>query len=134
MVDTVAVSRLVSWSFDPTITVAAPLRQRVRALLVDWGMQTDGVDDAVLVIEELTANVIDHARTRFEVVVQVVGDALYVGVRDRSATVPRVQPRDPRAIRGRGLQLVAALAQRWGCDPHPDGKTVWAQLRYSARP
>ena len=134
MIDTVAVSRLVSWSFDPVITVVGPLRHRVRALLVDWGVPAEGVDDAVLVIEELAANVIDHARTRFEVEVQVVGDALHVGVRDRSTTVPRIQPRDPRAIRGRGLQLVAALAQRWGCDPHPDGKTVWAQLRYDALP
>ena len=128
MVDT-ATSRLASWSFDPVATVVAPLRRRVRALLTGWGVRAEGVDDALLVVEELVANVIDHACTRFEVVVRVVGDALYVGVRDHSTREPRLQPRDPRAVRGRGLQLVTALAQRWGCDRHPDGKTVWAQLQ-----
>ncbi len=129
MADTATASRLASWSFDPVATVVAPLRHHVRALLTDWGVPADGVDDALLVVEELVANVIDHARTRFEVVVQVAGDALYVGVRDHSTREPRLQPRDPQAVRGRGLQLVTALAQRWGCDRHPDGKTVWAQLR-----
>jgi anti-sigma regulatory factor (Ser/Thr protein kinase) len=36
---------------------------------------------------------------------------------------------------GRGLLLVAALADRWGCDPRTDsgpGKTVWAQLTLAA--
>ncbi|MEO3751821.1 ATP-binding protein [Streptomyces sp. B6B3] len=33
------------------------------------------------------------------------------------------------AERGRGLLLVAALADRWGTRPcPPDGKTVWAEL------
>jgi anti-sigma regulatory factor (Ser/Thr protein kinase) len=129
MADTATASRLASWSFDPVATVVAPLRHHVRALLTGWGVPADGVDDALLVVEELVANVIDHARTRFEVVVRVTGDALYVGVRDHSTREPRLQPRDPQAVRGRGLQLVTALAQRWGCDRHPDGKTVWAQLR-----
>ena len=129
MVDTATASRRASWSFDPVATVVAPLRHHVRALLTGWGVPAEGVDDALLVVEELVANVIDHARTRFEIVVQVAGDALYVGVRDHSTREPRVQPRDPHAVRGRGLQLVTALAQRWGCDRHPDGKTVWAQLQ-----
>lgn len=129
MVDTAAASQLASWTFDPVATVVAPLRRRVRALLTGWGVGADGVDDALLVVEELVANVIDHACTRFEVVVRVVGDALYVGVRDHSTREPRIQPCDPHAVRGRGLQLVSALAQRWGCDHHPDGKTVWAQLQ-----
>ena len=127
--DDTATSRLASWSFDPVATVVAPLRRRVRALLTGWGVRAEGVDDALLVVEELVANVIDQACRRFEVVVRVVGDALYVGVRDHSMREPRIQPRDPRAVRGRGLQLVTALAQRWGCDRHPDGKTVWAQLQ-----
>jgi hypothetical protein len=27
------------------------------------------------------------------------------------------------------LHLVAALAQTWCVDKHPDGKTIWANLR-----
>jgi hypothetical protein len=29
---------------------------------------------------------------------------------------------------GRGLQLVAALAHRWGFRPSEDGKVVWVEL------
>ena len=32
------------------------------------------------------------------------------------------------AVRGRGLQLIAKLSRQWGCDRHPDGKTVWVDL------
>ena len=35
----------------------------------------------------------------------------------------------PDGESGRGLLLVAALADRWGTEPHhPVGKTVWAEL------
>lgn len=129
MVDTMATPRRVSSSHEPVATVAAPIRRRLRALLAGWDVRPDSVDDALLVVEELVANVLDHAGTRFELLVRMTGDVLHVSVRDRSARAPHVQPHDPHAARGRGLQLVASLSQRWGCEPHGDGKTVWAELR-----
>ena len=49
-------------------------------------------------------------------------------MRDGSARSPHIQPFDPHAARGRGLQLVTNLSRRWGCQHHPEGKTVWADL------
>ncbi len=91
-------------------------------------MRADTVDDVLLVLEELVANVLDHARTAFRVVVRLAGDAVHVAVRDHSTRSPRVRPCDPHTVRGCGLQLVATLARSWGCEHHADGKTVWAEL------
>ncbi|WP_189327549.1 ATP-binding protein, partial [Streptomyces flaveus] len=39
---------------------------------------------------------------------------------------PEPQPDDES---GRGLLLIAALADRWGTEPYaPSGKTVWAEV------
>lgn len=50
-----------------------------------------------------------------------------VAVRDGSTVTPeppRVFSTDPHAARG--LQLVEAMATRWGSLPTHDGKVVWA--------
>ena len=129
MVDTVAVPRRASSSHEPAAAVAAPIRRRLRVLLAGWDVGADTVDDALMVVEELVANVLDHARTRFERVVRMTGDVLHIAVSDCSGRAPHIQPHDPHAARGRGLQLVATLSERWGCDHHGDGKTVWAELQ-----
>ena len=128
MVDTATASREVSSVHQAVAAVGGHVRRRVRALLTTWGVRPETIDDALLVVEELVANVVDHARTAFRLVVRLAGNTLHLAVRDGSVATPRVQPFDPHAARGRGLQMVAALSQRWGCDEHADGKTVWAEL------
>jgi anti-sigma regulatory factor (Ser/Thr protein kinase) len=113
---------------EPVATVCRQIRRSLRTLLTGWGVAADAVDDALLVVEELVANVIDHARTRFQLAVRLTGRVLHVAVRDGGAGLPHVHPFDPNALRGRGLQVIAALAQRWGCDPDEHGKTVWVDL------
>ena len=49
----------------------------------------------------------------------------------RSSVAPGLPvPAEPGAtdVHGRGLQIIAALADEWGCQPAPLGKTVWARL------
>ena len=123
MVDTVATPRSMSSSHEPVAPVASQIRRRVRTLLAGWDVRDESIEDA------LVANVLDHARTRFRLVVRMTGEVLHIAVRDRSPREPHIQPFDPHAARGRGLQLVASLSQHWGCEHHRDGKTVWAELR-----
>jgi two-component sensor histidine kinase len=113
---------------EPVATVAGQIRRRLRTLLAGWEVSADTVDDALLVVEELVANVLDHARTRFELIVRLSGSVLHLAVHDGSPGRPQIRPFDAHASRGRGLQLVATLAARWGCDPDGAGKTVWAEL------
>jgi len=128
MVDTACPPRSMTSMHEPVATVAGQIRRRLRTLLTAWGVTAEIVDDALLVVEELVANVLDHARTRFELIVRLSGSVLHLGVHDGSPGTPLVRPFDPHADRGRGLQLVSTLAARWGCDMDGGGKTVWAEL------
>ena len=128
MVDTACPPRSMTSTHEPVATVAGQIRRRLRTLLTAWGVTAEIVDDALLVVEELVANVLDHARTRFELIVRLTGSVLHLAVHDDSPGTPQVRPFDPHADRGRGLQLVSTLAVRWGCDPDAAGKTVWAEL------
>ena len=113
---------------EPAATAGRQIRHMLRALLTGWGLAADAVEDALLVVEELVANVVDHARTPFQLAVQLSGHVLRVAVRDRAGGLPELRPFDPEAPRGRGLQVVTTLAVRWGCDRHEQGKTVWVDL------
>ena len=128
MNDTVASPLVASTVHEPAPTTATQIRRRVRTLLTGWGLTVERTDDALLVLEELVANVLDHARTQFRLVVRLSGDVLHIAVHDSSPRSPHLQPIDPHAVRGRGLQLVEALTLRWGYAQQDDGKTVWADL------
>ncbi|MEV4583346.1 ATP-binding protein [Nonomuraea jabiensis] len=48
-------------------------------------------------------------------------------VADGSQTTPRIRRAAETDEGGRGLQLVAALSQRWGTRFTADGKCIWAE-------
>jgi hypothetical protein len=56
-------------------------------------------------------------------------DRLRVEVDDAGArTAPQPAAHDLEALGGRGLELVDALASRWGTLGGPDGRVVWFEL------
>src|SRR5689334_21632189 len=112
---------------DPTAPRQA--RALLQAAARDWEVEEDLYQDAAIVVTELVANAVDHARTPSTLTVGWDERGLCVAVRDAHAgPVPRALPVDPTAPRGRGLQMIAALATTWGVTTHVDGKTVWAVL------
>ena len=126
----------MSSSHEPSAQVVGRIRRSLRELLVGWAVDADTIDDTLLVVEELVANVVAHARTRFRLTVALTGPLLRVAVRDGSERLPELRPLDPRSPRGRGLQLIKSLTLRWGYELHTAasdqwhgrGKTVWAEL------
>jgi len=118
--------------FEPVVAVTPGIRRRVRGLLVLWKVGDELIEDTLLVVEELIANVIDHARTPFRLSVQCRRSEVQIRVRDGSTRLPRAGSLEPAAIRGRGLRLVQALSQRWGWENEENGKTVWATLAVPA--
>jgi hypothetical protein len=90
---------------------------------------TELADDAALVITELAANAIVHARTGFTLALWAHRDVLRISVRDGS---PLPRPEDGLALPPaplHGLGAVDALAKRWGVEPlGTAGKTVWVDL------
>jgi anti-anti-sigma regulatory factor len=90
----------------------------------------DVIDDAVIVVTELVANAVRHACGDIRLSVVLSDYFLHLSVRDGSAEPPRLARPDPDSGEGgRGLRLVDAFADGWGCIPIPPGKIVWATLR-----
>ncbi|MFF4478071.1 SpoIIE family protein phosphatase [Streptomyces melanosporofaciens] len=113
------------------------------------------IDDAVLLVSELVTNAVLHAGTRVEVVCRMQpGDATAdeddtIGQPDE-LSLPADAPRRPGIVvevadlhpastvyggpetqrrgRGRGLQLIGALAESWGVTYHRTRKAVWFRL------
>jgi hypothetical protein len=119
--------RQAEWDGEPSAEVAQRVRRQLQGVLVEWRMGDDVVDDALLVVAELLANVVVHARTPFRLSVRLQGPLLHVAVADGRVGVP---PRSTNPTAGRvgGLRLVTAVAFRWGWREHQAGKTVWAEL------
>jgi PAS domain S-box-containing protein len=103
-------------------------RHRVAEHLRSVGLGEDVVDDAVLVTSELITNALLHAAPPLEL--RVTGDEqeVRIEVHDRTSYVPRKQRPTADDEHGRGLQIVAALADRWGTRPTDSGKAVWCVL------
>jgi hypothetical protein len=82
------------------------------------------VRDAWLVMSELVANAVEHARTEFVITVSTRGDSgLHLAVRDGATGLPYL-----RETKGRGLWRVHAAAAAWGAMPTRGGKVVWATV------
>jgi anti-sigma regulatory factor (Ser/Thr protein kinase)/anti-anti-sigma regulatory factor len=116
----------------PTPAAAGIVRDFVRHLLHHWRIglpDSELVDRAVLLADELVTNAIVHARTEFRLRVALSGDRLRLAVRDDSPRQPRLTPLSPEAETGRGLRLVEQTAKAWGVHQHAEGgKTVWCTL------
>jgi GAF domain-containing protein/anti-sigma regulatory factor (Ser/Thr protein kinase) len=114
----------------PDLAAAGHARRFVRTTLAGWGLQ-DVADEAELPLSELVTNAVMHTRTEVSLVLRldVDGDALRIEVHDTSSDLPSRRSRDMEAGTGRGLELVEAIAHRWGVQPTDSGKAVWFELR-----
>ncbi|MGW0394510.1 ATP-binding protein [Streptomyces sp. NPDC003042] len=111
---------------------ARAARQLAAAQLADWGLP---FHDAAHVVAELANNAVTHGRVpgrRFQLRITAAGATLRIEVSDtrRECAPPSTaELPDPDAESGRGLVLVATLADRWGTSLGPVPlKTVWAEL------
>ncbi|MEW2348841.1 ATP-binding protein [Streptomyces sp. NPDC006684] len=109
---------------------AAPARRLVRLALAVWGLDALA-DAATLVVSELVANAVTHARgeTIRVVVARLDGRSAEIAVSDSSRARPVLRPAEPEALGGRGLLLVETYATKWGTESKPWGKRVWAEVR-----
>ena len=103
-------------------------RQAIRELLARSGRNDLGADAAVLV-SELVTNAVLHAGGPITVSAAYVDSILRVEVHDTdSHPLPTLRKPSASDKTGRGLHLVALLADRWAIVPTPAGKTIWFEL------
>ncbi len=113
--------------YAPVAQSCPAVRKDLRAFLSAYRLDDEFVHNLVLVVNELAANAVDHARTTFSVSVVVTADTLRVEVADGSTQRPRLRPRHSSA-RGHGLRIVDALVTAWSVTRTAGGKTVRADL------
>jgi anti-sigma regulatory factor (Ser/Thr protein kinase) len=127
-VDTVTFSRAYPGRTDQ----AAQVRADLRALL-------DGcpvTDEVILCASELAANAVVHSHSgyldaTFTIRAEIHhGNYAWVEVEDGGGTWTELAY-DP--TRGRGLDIVRAVAADWGIDGDHRGRVIWARINWPER-
>ncbi|MBL3667501.1 ATP-binding protein [Streptomyces sp. M2CJ-2] len=105
-------------------------RRQVRKALANRGVTDQLADSVTLLANELVTNAVTHCRTscaQVEVKLSLHEAQLMLEVSDPDRDrLPRLHDSAPDEEGGRGLVLVAALADEWGCWQGPYTKCVWA--------
>ncbi len=94
-------------------------------------MPEDVLDDAVLLTSELVTNAVLHGRAPISLRLLRTSSEAVLEVHDAASFLPRRLRPTPEDEHGRGLQLVACLADRWGVRPVREGKAVWCAFSLS---
>ena len=126
----------------PLDTAPGSARAHVSAVLREWQADRDTVDVATLIVTELLTNAIESTWKHggyTPVRLWMLGDKVSVSflVWDATSPAPVLGDATPDAEHGRGLDLVNALAARWGYyrpNEQPYGKVVWALIRPLSKP
>ncbi|MGW6137389.1 ATP-binding protein [Streptomyces sp. NPDC055140] len=133
-------ARTFAQQFSSTPRGARLARLLTVTELHSWRVLPDLTERAELVVAELAANAVLHGRVpgrdfRLALAYAPPAQHLRIEVTDaRGDRQPRPPAHEPTSVEagGRGLLLVAALADTWDCVPYPpSGKTVRALLTAS---
>jgi hypothetical protein len=130
--------RIATLTLGPDAGSVRTARDFTIAILHRWGMAERSPDIAI-VVSELVTNALRHVLpasgdTRPERPIRLgllqPGPCVLCAVADPSKAAPA--PRTPGSLAetGRGLHIICALSDRWGCTtPGDAGKVVWALFR-----
>ncbi|MFF3947769.1 SpoIIE family protein phosphatase [Streptomyces sp. NPDC001902] len=116
---------VASWSLPEDPLAAGQAREHIRRRLDAWGLG-ELVMTTELIASELVGNVVRHARGPIGLRL-IRSRTLVCEVSDGSLSTPRIRHAGDTDEGGRGLQLVAALCQRWGTRYVPGGKCIWTE-------
>ena len=116
----------VSWQLPAELTSAGQARMLIRRPLRRWGL-AELIPAAELLVSELVTNAVRYAQGKIGLRLVHEG-GLVCEVLDDSAALPRLRHPGYEDERGRGLQIVSQVAQRWGTRRTCSGKVVWCEL------
>ncbi|WP_371502087.1 SpoIIE family protein phosphatase [Kitasatospora sp. NBC_00374] len=120
-----AAADVASWDLPEGPVAAGQAREHIRRRLAEWQLD-ELVMTTELLASELVGNVVRHARGPVRLRL-LRSRTLICEVSDGSLTTPHIRRARDTDEGGRGLQLVAALSQRWGTRYTPDGKCIWTE-------
>lgn len=121
----IAADRIASWKLPEEPQAAGQAREHIREQLSVWELD-DLTMTTELIASELVGNVVRHAKGPVQLRL-LRSASLICEVSDGSLTTPRMRRASEMDEGGRGLQLVAALSQRWGTRYTAAGKCIWTE-------
>ncbi|MEV6297533.1 SpoIIE family protein phosphatase [Streptomyces sp. NPDC051896] len=117
--------RIAEWDIPAVPAAVPPLRAEVSAKLADWNLGETAFTTK-LILSELVTNAIRYGTPPAHLRL-LLDTTLVVEVSDNSSTSPHLRYATDRDEGGRGIFIVAQLAERWGTRFTPTGKIVWAE-------
>ncbi|WP_217251311.1 SpoIIE family protein phosphatase/ATP-binding protein [Streptomyces sp. AC602_WCS936] len=117
--------RVAEWQVPNDPAAVGEIRSQVTRRLAEWGLD-ELAFTTELILSELVTNAIRYGGETVQV--RMVRDrSLICEVFDSSSTSPHLRYAAMTDEGGRGLFLVAQLAERWGTRYTPAGKVIWAE-------
>lgn len=117
--------RVATWDIDADPAMVATARKLAVEQVEEWGLG-EAACITELLVSELITNAIRHAAPPIQL--RLIYDrTLICEVSDSSNTAPHLRRARAMDEGGRGLLLVAQLADRWGTRQTPTGKIIWAE-------
>jgi anti-sigma regulatory factor (Ser/Thr protein kinase) len=113
--------------FVSLVEAIPAVRRFVSHVLSAWG-EDDLQADVALVTSEMATNSVVHAKSPFRARVDRTDDVIRVTIEDIGAGHAEARSATLDDLDGRGVQIIDALAHRWGSDVMVGGKTVWAEF------
>ncbi|MET9655110.1 MULTISPECIES: ATP-binding protein [unclassified Streptomyces] len=122
--------RAVGWARSlPISSGVKTARDWTREHLTTLGWartEPDLVDSVVLTVSEMVTNAHVHAHSAAQLILTWDEECLHVTVHDSSMELPEQRNADDKALGGRGMLLIDALADDWQARRCPRGKDVTA--------
>ncbi|WP_406481578.1 SpoIIE family protein phosphatase [Streptomyces sp. NBC_01615] len=117
--------RIAEWQVPSDPVAVGEVRASVTRQLAEWGLD-EMAFTTELILSELVTNAIRYGSGPIRV--RMLRDrTLICEVFDGSSTSPHLRYAATTDEGGRGLFLVAQLAERWGTRYIPAGKVIWAE-------
>ncbi|MFG2847964.1 SpoIIE family protein phosphatase [Kitasatospora sp. NPDC048296] len=121
---------VATWDLPADPAVVSRARSLACRQLAAWGAE-DATPLTELIVSELVTNAIRYGRA--PITLRLIHDEdLLCEVSDASSTSPHVRHAADTDEGGRGLFMVAQLADAWGTRYSHTGKTIWAQQALAA--
>jgi hypothetical protein len=122
---TLAADCVATWDLEPEPAAVRHARALAAGQLAAWGLEQHA-PMTELIVSELATNAVRYGRPPIRL--RLIRDrSLVCEVSDTCDTAPHLRHATSADEGGRGLFMVAQLAEDWGTRYTPTGKTIWAE-------
>jgi excisionase family DNA binding protein len=127
-------SDLMLFSGNCSAESAQGVRQQLRTSAAERIVPAGVRDDVALAATEFLANAFRAGAEHVNVAIRSRPTLLELRVTDDAPGYPHISPCSPQDTHGRGLSIIVAISENWGCQRHTSSKTVWARFRTAGAP